>query len=114
MFFFRRHLHTSMGKPLAELPPTSSCLHGHLLRSHYFIRLSTNLLIRNNVSIEPSFYGWSRTGSVLFPDKHLSNMPHEYYVTCGCSGCTRNCSCRAMDASCTEYCKCGDNCKNIP
>ena len=102
-----------MGNSLSELPPPSSSLHGHLLRLHYLISLSTSLLIGNTMSIDACSYGWERTGSVLFPSKYLLNMPHEYYITCGRSGCTRNCGCPSMDVSCTEYCKRGDNCKNI-
>ena len=110
--FLRRHLHASMGKSLAELPPILSSLHGHLLLSPYFIFLSTSLLIGNTVSIDACSYGWEWMGSVFFPSKYL-NMPHEYYITCGCIGCTRNCGCRSVNVSCTEYCKCSNNCKSI-
>ena len=101
-----------MGKSLAELPPTSNSLRGHLLRCHYVIRLSKNLLIGSHSFIDATKYGWERVGSVLFPDKSLSKMPREYSITCGCKACTRNCVCRSVEVSCTEFCKCSESCKN--
>ena len=92
-----------MGKSLTELPPTSSSLHGKLLCSHYFIFLSINLLIGNIVSIDACLNGWEQTGFVLLPSKHLLNMPYGYYITCGCSGCTRNHGCRSIDVLCTAF-----------
>ena len=82
-----------MGKSLAEPSPTSGSLHGHLLCLHYFMFLSTNFLIGGTLSIDACSYRWERISSVLFPNKYLLNMPHEYYITCGCCGCTRNCGC---------------------
>ena len=65
------------------------------------------------MSIDVCLYGWVRIGSVLFPSKHLLDMPYEYYITCGCVGSTRHCSCRSIGVVCTKYSKCGDNCKKI-
>ena len=42
-----------------------------------------------------------------------SNLPHEYCITCGCIGRSGNCGCCSMYVLYTEYCKCGNNCKNI-
>ena len=102
-----------MGKSLVEPSPTLGLLHGHLLCLHYFMFLSTNLLIGSTVSIDVCSCRLERISSVLFPNKYLLNMPHEYYITCGCSGCPGNPGCCSMDILCTEYCKCANNCKNI-
>ena len=110
LYIFRWHLHSAMGKPLLNY------LHHRVVCvvTSIVTQLSANLLMGTDVSIDATSYGWERIGSVLFPDKCLSNMPHEYYVTCGCSGCTINCGCRSMETLCAEYCKCGESCKNIP
>ena len=102
-----------MGKSLAEPSPTSGLLHGHLLCLHYFMFLSTNFLIGSTVSIDVCPCRWERISSVLFPNKYLLNMPHGYYITRGCSGRSGNCGCCSMYVLCTEYCKRGNNCKNI-
>ena len=65
----RYHFHKSLRKSLAELPPSSSCINGHLLRCHYFVRLLANLLIGRGTTIEVISYGWQRIESVLYPDK---------------------------------------------
>ena len=101
-----------MGKSLSELPPTSSCIHGHLRRCHYVVRLSTNLLIGREIIMDPTRYGWKRIGDVLFANKSFVLIPKEYFITCSCKACTKNCACRTLDVSCTEFCKCNENCKN--
>ena len=108
------HFRKSLGKSLAELPPSSSCINGHLLRCHNFVRLLANLLTGRGTAMEVTSYGWQRIESVLYPDKCLLFMPREYHTTCKCSACTRNCGCRSLQILCTEYCKCGDNCKSNP
>ena len=106
-------MYTLKRRSLTELPPTSDCLQGHLLRCHYVIRLCTTLLESDKFTIQPISFGWIKKGSVLCADKCFSSMPADYFVTCGCSTCVRNCRCRMKDVQCTEYCKCGDRCNNV-
>ena len=98
-----------MGKSLTKSSSTSGSLHCRPLRLHYFMFLSNNLLIGSNLLIDACSYRWEQISSVLFLNKYLLSMPHEYY----CSGCNRNCSCCLMDVLCTEYCNdsVSSNCK---
>ena len=105
-------MYTQKGKSLHQLPPTSESINGHLLRSHYMVQLCTNLIDYRQFLLNPRDYGWKQEGSVLFPGKCLKLMPDEYYTTCSCVACARNCGCRFKDVQCTEYCRCGDRCNN--
>ena len=43
-------------KTLNELPPTSSTIHGQLLWSHYFVYLSSNILVSCSETLKPAKY----------------------------------------------------------
>ena len=102
-----------MGNSLAQPFATSGLLHGHLLCLHYFMVLSTNFLVGNTVLIDVCSCRWEQISSDLFPNKYLLSMQHESYITCGCIGRSVNCGYCSIFVLCTEYCKCGNNCKNI-
>ena len=107
---FRWNLYQQKSRALKDLPPSSSCIKSHILRSHYAIRLYANLL--RSIELDPLSFGWIKKDSVLFPNKSLRYFPEWMYVSCKCKSCLRRCSCRSSDLPCTEYCKCGEACLN--
>ena len=112
-FLWRWNMYTSKKRLIQDLPPSSECLLGHLRRCHYFIRLCITLLKPDLLCRKPTSFGWMCQGSTLYPVKYFLQMPTDYFITCGCTACTRKCSWRYSDVECTEYCKCGENCHNI-
>lgn len=96
---------------LIDLPPTSSSLAGHLLRSYYVIRQYIQLL-DNDFEKDIKRFGWLETEEgTLIPDKELLPLPDYYTVTCGCQKtCKGNCKCRRIGTDCTEFCACRATC----
>ena len=110
----RYFLYTKKKKPLSELPPTSHMLYGHLLRSHYFVRLYSNLLAENENQLNPGQFGWKSVNSILLPDRFSLHLPEAFCVTCGCQKkCSGRCSCKKLGVLCTEFCKCVDDDCNV-
>ena len=62
-------------KALNELPPTSSTIHGHLLKSHYFVYLCSNLLDSCSKILEPTNFGWIFENWLLLPNKNFATVP---------------------------------------
>ena len=90
----RHEIYKTKEKALNELPPTSSTIRGHLLRSHYFVHLFSNILGSCSKIIEPANYGWIIENELLVPTKHFATVPS--YLTTKCrfkKGCTKNCGC---------------------
>jgi hypothetical protein len=109
----RYMMYTSKNKTLSDLPPTSSTIEGHLLRSHYFISVCLGLLDITKENPQPLNYGWRLSNGLLVPEQRLLPMPVQFTITCGCSkGCKKGCSCRKQEELCTEYCKC-QSCENM-
>ena len=75
-------------KTLLDLPPNSSSLLGHLLRSYFVIYTNINLL-ENKLPLEYQKFGWINCeDGTLIPDKLLRQLPAVYTTICGCKkGC---------------------------
>ena len=100
-------------KALNELPPTSSTIHEHLLRSHYFVQLCSNLLDSCSKVLEPAKYGWIIENGLLVPTKNFATVPSYLTTKCRCKkGCTKNCGFKRTFKKCTEYCNC-TNCEKV-
>ena len=58
----RYEMYCTQNKGLSELPPISYSLHGHLLRSHYFVSFCLSLkqsdIYQNNLIPSPLNFGW--------------------------------------------------------
>ena len=108
----RAEVYTHSGKSLGELPPSSSSIAGHLRRCHYVVRMSLDFLRGDNEMMNPLMYGWEEIDSTFSAEKCYLPLPDEYIVTCGCKSgkCRGRCTCRKMDASCTEHCRCDRKC----
>ena len=68
---------------------------------------------------DPFDFGWKRIDSLLFPKtSDLSFAPDhiKQEIKCQCkSDCkTNKCSCKKFSLLCTEYCKCNEDCINVP
>ena len=59
-------------KTLNELPPTSSIIHRHLLRSHYFVYLSWNILDSFSSILQHVKYEWIIENGLLLPTKNFA------------------------------------------
>ena len=95
----RYDMYCTQEKSLSELPPTSYSLHGHLLRSHYFVNFCLTLeqlFLHNNKSIHtPLNFGYKSVNGILLPDKYLRIMPTQYVTRCSCKkGCTKVYGCK--------------------
>ena len=102
----RYYLYTKKNKTITQLPPTSHMLHGHLLRSHYFVWIHSNLLETDENQLDPKNFGWKSINYILLPDEYTLSLPDAYSVTCGCKKqCGGRCSCKKSNILCTEFCK---------
>ena len=68
---------------------------------------------------DPFDFGWKRIDSLLFPiTSDLSFAPDhiKQEMKCQCkSDCkTNKCCCKKFSLLCTEYCKCNEDCINVP
>ena len=108
----RYYTYKKRNKSITDIPPTSASIHGHLMRCHYVVFILSHLLDPTKLlDINPIFYGWERTASVLTPIKWLSFLPEAYATRCGCKKkCTLRCKCHRLEANCTEVCQCGNSC----
>ena len=74
-------------KILNKLPPTSSTIHRHSLRSHYFVYLSSNILDSCSKTFQPAKYEWIITKNFA--------IPSDLTTKCRCKkGSTKICRCR--------------------
>ena len=88
-------------KALNELPPTSSTIRGHLLRSHYFVHLCSNLLYSYSKILEPANYGWIIENGLLVPTISFATVPSYLTTKCRCKkGCTKNFGCKRTFEKC--------------
>ena len=71
-------MYRTPNKGLSELPPTSYSLHGHLLRSHYFVNFCLSLeqsdIHQNNLIPLPLNFGWKRVNGILLPQKNTYEL----------------------------------------
>ncbi|NQY43710.1 MAG: hypothetical protein HRT87_10240 [Legionellales bacterium] len=96
---------------LADLPPTSSSIQGHLQRCYFVIRQCLSLL-DGNFEKEPNDYGWELNDGVMLPCKCLLPMPEHFTARCTCKNkkCTGRCKCKGNVTACTEFCQCRSSC----
>ena len=68
----------TQNKGLSELPSTSYSLHGHLLKSHYFVKFCLSLeqsdIHQNNLIPSPLNFGWKRVNGILLPQKNTYEL----------------------------------------
>ena len=80
----RYEMYRTHNKGLSELIPTSYSLHGHLLRSYYFVNFCLSLeqsdIHQNNLIPSPLNFGWKRVNGILLPQKYLRIMPSQYVL----------------------------------
>lgn len=104
--------HKNLNKSLANLPPTSSVIEGHIQRTLLAVREAVTLLDQR-VPLEPTDYGWEESNGVLVPSKHLKPLPDVLLTVCGCTRCkTKQCKCRKANLNCCVFCKCSTSCEN--
>ena len=106
-------LYLDKSSSLIELPPTSSSIFWHILRSHFVIHQYLNLLNATEKSNVQEF-GWIEAEDGCFiPDKCLSPIPRYFIVKFGCKkACSRRCQCSLADIKCTEFCTWRATCEN--
>lgn len=100
------HIRPTTPKSLEALPPTSSVITGHIMRSFYVIRNIICLLDDTSAIRNPINYCWVKDNDLLLPDKCLKPLPHELLETCKCTGkCdTRRCCCKKAEQKCVLFC----------
>ena len=100
-------------KALNGLPSTSSTFRGHLLRSHYFVYLCSNLLDSCSKIIEHVNCWWIIENGLLVPTKSFTTISSDLTTKCRYKKwCTENCGCKRTFTKCTKYWTC-TNCKNV-
>ena len=110
--------HQSKMNSLAKLPPTTSVLRGHILRSYFATNMIQTLLSPNSFQIDPKHYGYYEEDNLLLPCTSENNLPHEFVLFCNCHKCaTSECKCRQSGVICCRFCHCQNNmndndCKN--
>ena len=104
------HWKKNKNKTLSSLPPTSNMSHGHILRSHYFALICSNLISAPESYLNPVEFGWNSVDSLLMPNKYIVTLTEIYTVTCGCKkSCIGRWQCsKKFGASSTEFCKCNE------
>ena len=108
----RFEIYKTKEKVLYELPSTSSTIRGHLLRSHYFVHLCSNLLESCSKILEPANYGWIIENGLLVPTKNFATLLSYLTTKCRCKkGCRKNCGCKRTFKKCIEYYNC-TNCES--
>lgn len=109
-----------------KLPPTQGAWKQHILRAHLQANIWAQDLEEKPVIPDPLTLGWKKEGSRLVPVLSIEPAAPDCVlelVKCGCRGsnqstpikCTRWCSCKKRNLSCTELCQCGgeeDACAN--
>ena len=106
-------LYLDKSSSLIELPPTSSLIFWHILRSHFVIHQYLNLLNATEKSNVQEF-GWIEVEDGCFiPDKCLSPIPRYFITKCGCKkGCSPHFQCSFADIKCTGFCVGRTICEN--
>ena len=111
---------TSQPGGIDKIPPTSGAWYQHILRAHMQAYIWNQALVENPNIPDPFKLGWSCDADNI-PIPVLSEMaiaPESVVelVRCGCgiSKCSRRCSCRRHNLTCTESCACGadEECAN--
>ena len=99
--------HHKKNATLAELPPSSSSLQQHILRSFYVVNKLTTILERHAIKLTPTDFGYDMADDIILPCHGLKLLPEKYAVSCNCGKCaTSRCTCRGHELSCCEFCNC--------
>ena len=93
------------------LPPTVSAAKYHSLRVYHQVRE----WLGN--SLDPLNYGWETCDNRLVPKRTDADIAPKNIlskITCSCkTSCNKRCSCRKINMSCTDSCKCSEEkCEN--
>lgn len=115
-----RWSHFTGNSGVDKMPPTSGAWHHHIFRAHMQANVWHQDLVLNPKQSDPCKYVWCgmSNGRLTAQLSEISAAPSAIVqlVKCGCgiSRCTRKCSCKENDLSCTDLCKCegGDVCEN--
>ena len=109
--------HQAKNITIADLPPTSYQLRGHILRALYSTHLQLNCM--QGVVIDPRQFGFEEDDNLLVPSVLQRILPGDFPHCCTCGKCaTARCTCRSQNRPCCMYCKCqgysmdSSNCKN--
>ena len=71
-----RHIfYTNKNKTLLSLSTTPKISQGHILRSHYIVLISTNLIQVPDTNLNPVEFGWNLLDSILMPNKCIVTLP---------------------------------------
>ena len=92
---------------LNELPPTSSCIRGHIRRGAFLVHEACTLISNPPQSEEDYFnHGWGTKSGVVVPLKFCKPLPQDILGLCGCqSTCTtKQCKCVQTDRKCSLFC----------
>ena len=93
---------------LYHLLVASADLHLHILRCLYIFYTQMHCL--QNVTVDPTNYGYELKNGSLVPIYHQNNMSEMLVQTCSCKKClTKHCACRRIVVPCCVYCKCKNN-----
>ena len=76
----RYQIYKTKEKAQNELPPTSSTISGHLLKSHYIMYLFSNLLDSCSKILQLANYGWIIENRLLVPIKNFAMIPKELWM----------------------------------
>ena len=102
---------------IERLPPTTGALHAHIQRAHIQAHIwgQCDTLLINQLN--PLSNGYYIENDTLTPLKSITPMAPKELIEmnfCKCkTGCsTGRCSCRQRGFSCTDICRCGDDCEN--
>ena len=115
----RYFLFCQKNKKSEELPPTCESLAHHIKRANFQTYIWNKALVAMQNLPSPDGHGWTMEGNSLVPvlmtKEHAPKSIVEL-TACRCkkSACTRNCSCKLSNLSCTDACLCmvDEECQN--
>ena len=117
----RHELFLSKNLEGEKLPPTTSTLFLHLLRTNFVAARDNSYVTAHPVLPELTSSGWEKVGERFLPMRCLLPPAPKAIlelVKCGCNpekgDCKGNCSCHKNKLPCTPLCKCYSNgCANF-
>ena len=99
--------HSKTGFALSELPPTSRCAKGHLLRAYYHTYMQIHCLDKSVPDLDKQLFGFEVVDNMLMLTKLIKQFPSNLIRECHCAKCARSsCTCRMAELECCIYCKC--------
>ena len=82
---------TNRKATLADLPPTSAAIQGHLLQAYYFTNISLKILDTTKATLQ-------------LHNLCLREMLKKFLIKCACqTSCGNRCACKKCEYTCAEY-----------